>query len=361
MSHANATVPASLHAVWLILGLAAPPIHAQTQTVSVVTPESTPLVDRLRLSGTLSAERSARLSPRVDGLVARLRVDAGDEVRAGQPLLELDAALARLALDQARAISAEARAEVDERARLLAEGRRLVDENHIPRTEVATREAAHTLAQATLQARLTSERQQAELVERHVLPAPFDGVIVRRLTEAGEWVTRGTPVLELVALDRVRLDVQVPQERYAQIAADARVTVSPDASPGMALPARIEARVPVVGETAARSFLVRIVVDDAEHRLLPGTSATAQIALTASGPGGLRIPRDALLRHPDGGFSVFVVEPGEPATARRQPVRIGREADGYAEVLDGLQGGEQVVVRGNEMLRDGQPVRVAGE
>lgn len=356
-SPARALINASLVFALMLLSVE---VMGQMQTVSVALPESAPVSDRLRLSGTLSAERSARLSPRVDGLVARVHVDAGDTVRAGEPLLELDAALAQRAWQRTRADSVQAQAQSGETARLLAEGRRLMEENHMPRSEVAMREAAHALAEAAEAASRAVELEQAELIERHVLPAPFDGVIVRKLTEAGEWVTRGTPVLELVATDRVRLDVQAPQERYAEIADHAEVTVRPDALPGMELPARIVARVPVAGAATARSFLVRILIDDAEHGLLPGTSATADIPLTAAvRPDVLRIPRDALLRHPDGGFSVFVVE-GDPATARRRPVRVGREGDGLIEILQGLSVGEPVVVRGNEMLRDGQAVQIVG-
>ena len=91
-------------------------------------------------------------------------------------------------------------------------------------------------------------------------------------------------VLDLVATDRVRLDLQVPQERFAALAGEATVQVYPDALAGDALPARIEARVPVT-DPQARTFLLRLRVDDADGRLLPGTSARAwaiRLAIWAS-------------------------------------------------------------------------------
>lgn len=345
-----------------LLSPAAPLLAQSLSPVTVVMPDAASVADRLQLTGTLSAEHGARLSPRVDGLVARVRVDAGDVVRAGEPLLELDATLARLALERSRADSSNAQVRADEAARLVAEAQRLAEQRHVSATEIAAREAALAQAEAERNAARVAEREQAELVERHILPAPFDGVIVRRMTEAGEWVTRGTPVLELVAIDRVRLDVQAPQERYADISEDATVTVRPDASPGLALPARVAARVPVAGDASARSFLVRILIDDAEHRLLPGTSATADIRLRAAARAGvLRVPRDALLRQPDGGHHVFSLEGEQEPVARRHSVRIGRQADGMVEILDGLPAGRPVVVRGNEALRDGQRVRVVSD
>jgi RND family efflux transporter MFP subunit len=107
-----------------------------------------------------------------------------------------------------------------------------------------------------------------------------------------------------------------------------------------------------------RTFLVRILVDDAGGRLLPGTSATATIQL----PGrqtALVVPRDALLRYPDGTHSVFVVrESGGATTVEERRVTLGRGGE-RVEVLDGLAPGERVVVRGNESLRNGQAVRIA--
>ncbi len=340
------------------------PWHAATSQseapvpVRVVAPRAATLGEELRLTGTLTAERSARVSPRVDGLVARMRVDAGDAVRAGDPLVELDATLATLALRRAEAEVAEARASLAEAERLRDEGRRLVAEKHLPQTELGRRESDFAVAEAALASRRAAEREQAELVRRHVLPAPFDGVVARRLAEVGEWVSRGTPVLELVATDRVRLDVQAPQERFVSLTADATVSVLPDALPGRSLPGRIVARVPV-GDTSSRTFLVRILIEGSGAPLLPGTSATAVIGLPGSRT-ALLVPRDALARYPDGSHSVFVVvnENGRDV-ARERRVELGRNA-AEAEVLEGLAPGDRVVVRGNETLRNGQTVRVVG-
>lgn len=341
----------------IVACLVASPAPAQEAApVVVISPSAGQVAEELRLTGTLTAERSARLSPRVDGLVARLRVDAGDRVRAGQPLLELDAAVAGLALERARAGRAEAEARHDESQRLAEEARRLVAERHLPRTELDRREADAKLAAAALAASRAAEREQAEIVRRHTLPAPFAGVVARRLTDVGEWVSRGTPVLELVATDRVRLDVQAPQERFTQVRENAQVRVLADALGGEALPGRVVARVPV-GDPSARTFLVRIVIESAAGRLLPGTSATAVIELPGAQQ-ALVVPRDALLRYPDGTHSVFVLDEAQGRqTAVERRVRLGRSG-AQVEILEGIRPGDRVVIRGNESLRNGQPVRV---
>jgi RND family efflux transporter MFP subunit len=325
--------------------------------VAVVVPRVAQVTEELRLTGTLTAERSARLSPRVDGLVARVRVDAGDRVAAGAALIELDSTVAALALERAKAGSAEARARSEEALRLAEEARRLVAERHLPRTELARREADAKLAAAALVAIEASEREQAELLKRHTVPAPFAGVVARRLTDVGEWVARGTPVIELVATDRVRLDVQAPQERFGSIREDAPVRVFAASLGGESMPGRVVARVPV-SDPSARTFLVRVLVDGAAGRLLPGTSATAVIGLPGAQK-ALVIPRDALLPYPDGSHSVFVVrdDGSSGSTAVERPVKLGR-GGAQVEILDGIEPGDRVVVRGNERLRNGQAVRI---
>lgn len=325
--------------------------------VAVVVPRVVQVSEELRLTGTLTAERSAQLSPRVDGLVARVRVDAGDRVKAGAALLDLDSSIAALALSRTKAGTAEARARSDEADRLVAEARRLVAEKHLPQTELARREADAKLATAALAASQAAEREQAEVLKRHTVPAPFAGVVARRLTDVGEWVARGTPVIDLVATDRVRLDVQAPQERFREIREDAVVRVFADSIGGESMPGRIVARVPV-SDPASRTFLVRILIDSAANRLLPGTSATAVIGLPGSQK-ALVIPRDALLPYPDGSHSVFVVRDGSGgATAVERPVKLGRGGE-QVEILQGIEPGDRVVVRGNERLRNGQAVRIA--
>lgn len=335
------------------------PLRAQDAVpVAVEVPAPAQVSEELRLTGTLTAERSARLSPRVDGLVARVRVDAGDRVEAGAPLVELDAAVARLALSRAQAGAAEAQARATEAERLLGEARRLIADGHLPQTELGKRESEAALATAARAAAEAAEKEQAEILRRHTLPAPFAGVVSRRLTEAGEWVSRGTPVIELVATDRVRLDLQAPQERFAALRDDAPVQVLPDTMGGQSLPGRIVARVPVSDPTA-RTFLVRVLVDAAGGRLLPGTSATAVIGLPGSQQ-ALVISRDALVRYPDGSYSVFVVQDaGGRSTVAERRVKLGRGGS-RVEVLEGLRPGERVVVRGNERLRSGQSVRITG-
>lgn len=337
------------------LCLLSPVIYAdKTTPVSTTRPQQSAIAETLRLSGSLTAERQALLSPRVDGLVAQVLVDAGSEVKQGDILLKLDPAIARQQYAQSQAATAEAKAARNEAQRLVTEAESLRQKNYISESELANRKSNLALSEAALVAAQAAERTAQEQLRRHDLPAPFSGVISAKNTEAGEWINRGTAVLELVALDRVRLDVNVPQERFSEVSASSPVEVIPDLFPGQRLPGKISAIVPV-SDPEARAFLVRVVVEAQALDLLPGTSATAVIGLNGNEGQKLLIPRDALLLHPDGGYSVFVVENG---LAKRHQVRIGQHSQHGVSILDGLSANADVVIRGNEVLRDGQAVTV---
>ena len=117
------------------------------------------------------------------------------------------------------------------------------------------------------------------------------------ITHAGEWVTPGTPVVELVATEALRIDFEVPQEYYPRISPSLDVEVTLDAWPGRSFGATVIARVPK-SDTRSRTFtLLTRLVDDAET--IPGMSARALLRLDA-GREGVAVSRDALLRYPDG-------------------------------------------------------------
>jgi RND family efflux transporter MFP subunit len=213
--------------------------------VRVVRPERGTVREVLTLTGTVTSTRAADLSSRVSGLVARVHVDAGTRVKAGDLLIELDDALARLELDRVRAAEDETRIRLAEAERLRDEAVRLVADRNIPKSQADTAEAEVRIAAAALVRIEAERRRQEELVARHRLVAPFTGVVGRKLTEAGEWVDTGTPVLELVAVDEIRVDVQVPQERYGDLVAGAEVAVRADGLPGQVFAGRMSTIVPV--------------------------------------------------------------------------------------------------------------------
>lgn len=344
--------PPSCFALALLVPLLARAQNPARVTVAEVKEEK--LVEELGLTGSVTPERRALLSPRTSGLVAKMHVDAGDHVKAGQPLMELDSALAEVAVQRARNALAEAQARLAEAQRLAEEGDQLVQSRTLPRTEALARQAAVRVAAAAVNQLQADVREREEILNRHLLPAPFDGVVSRKGTELGEWVETGTMVFELVETDRLRLDVQAPQEWFHAIRENGGAMVRLDGVADEPLRARVRAKVPVQ-DAVARTFLLLLDVEDPQGLMGPGMSASVDFTVPA-GRAGLVVPRDALVRLPDGSVKVWVV--GDDTTAQPRSVTLGRASGPFVEILKGVDAGDRVVVRGNESLRTGQPLDI---
>jgi membrane fusion protein, multidrug efflux system len=342
--------------VMLVVLLATVATTAAAQTpVSVVRPDTGQARQTLNFSGNLIARRSASLSPQVAGQVEQVHSDVGDRVEAGDVMLGLDPNLAALEVARAEAAVEQARAALVEAGRLVDEGRRLVVDRFVPDTEVRAREANLAQAEAAL-ARAQSELEiEQEQLARHDLRAPFAGVVSQRYTELGEWVTPGTTVLDLVADDQLWLDVRVPQQYWADMADELVVRAVADVAPDRFLDARVHARVPV-NDPMARTFLLRLLIQDESGSIIPGMSARVSIELPGSGSVTL-VPRDAIIRYPDGTTTLWVVPAGSNQARQRQ-VDVVRNLGDQVELTDELAAGDRVVVRGNEVLSEGETVRI---
>jgi len=333
---------------------------AEPVPVYVVEAKVGPLNEILPLTGTITSERTAALSPRVSGLVSKVNVDAGDRVTAGDVLIVLDPALAKLDLDRAEAALNEAKVALKEARRLSDEAIDLSKSKNIPQTTVQAR-MAEVDVKAAVVARLEVEsRQQAEIVKRHTVLASFNAVVSRKLTEAGEWVATGTPVIDLVATDQLRLDVQAPQEYFHLIDHGTPVMVKLDAVPDKKFTGKVVTTVPV-NNPNARTFLTRIVINDAEKFMIPGMSAQAIFKIHLKQE-ALQLPRDATIRYPDGRNTVWIVnEVNGKWIASEQQVQLGQSMAGNVIVKQGVNPGDIIVVRGNETLREGQTIHILGQ
>lgn len=332
------------------------------RVVTVVAEKVDSVEREFTLTGTVTPRRDARLSSRTDGLVAAVAVDAGSLVKPGEVLATLDTRLAEIALDLIRAELAQADVELAEAVRREEEVREISKTGAFPKSEAETRKSTVNLREAALARLRVREAAELERIERHRLVAPFGGVIAEKLAEAGEWVETGTPVLRLVETEKPRFDLRVPQEFLARVSSASGIRVVLDSFPHQALDAKIETMVPVKDE-ASRTFLTRIELSDTDRLAAPGMSGRAVIAYRSDHGGSVSIPRDAIVRYPDGTVKVWIVTAtDEGAKVDSRVVRTTNTLGESAEVLEGLSGGETIVLKGNEGLREGQAVAaVAGE
>lgn len=330
---------------------AAPPVTVQTLVEKTIT-------KLVRVNGTVTSPRNATISASVAGLVTELNLDAGDRVEQGRILVQLDPELAKLEAAAASASVSSSEAQLADAKRRLREAEKLWRDQGIAESEVKTLRAEVITDESDLQVANAQLRLREAIVTRHTVRAPFGGIVNRRMTELGEWVNPGDGLVELVATDELRFDFPVPQEFYAVLKDDTVVELTLDAIPGETLPGKVITAVPVKNADT-RTFMLRVkTATESDRPITPGMSARATLHL-GTGRNAVVIPRDALLRKPDGGTSVWVLDESdsEPVVHERT-VKIGGDMGQVVEALSGVTAGEKVVTRGNESLRDGQSVRL---
>ncbi|MCB1772089.1 MAG: efflux RND transporter periplasmic adaptor subunit [Gammaproteobacteria bacterium] len=328
-------------------------VFADAVPVVVDVSSEQPVVERVPVSGTVYSPRVARLSPEVAGRVSDVLADAGHRATAGAPLLHLDSALAELDREAAQAATAQAREELADARRRLRDAERLVKSRVVAETDVEDLRSEVRADQANLNLRLAEQRREEERLRRHTLQAPFAGVISRKSTESGEWVTPGDVVFELVADDGLRIDFPVPQAYFPRVGTGTPVDIRLDALPGRRIGATVTHVIPV-SDPSARTFLVRVGLDAAGLPLTPGMSASGELKLESGI--GVVVPRDALLRHPDGRVTVWIIEQDDRVSEHL--VETGPSFDGRVVIRQGLAKDTRIVVEGNEALRPGQQVKV---
>lgn len=329
------------------------PIYVETVTAV----RSDALLSEIELTGTVVSRRFSGLSSRVDGLVKEVMVDAGSEVKKGDVLLTLDPRFAEIELDLIRAEIEVARVQLRDAERRQEEASRLTDTGAFAKSAADSLDATAEIRAAELKTLQAREVQQLERLNRHQLIAPFDGLIARKATEAGEWVQTGATVFDLVETRDVWFELQMAQEFMAAIPNVEEATVILDPFPENPLSAQVDVVVPVE-DPVSRTFITRLSLEDPDSLASPGMSGAAVLRVRPSRSKGVTIPRDAVTRHSDGRATVWTVsDEGGRQVAHSVEVTTAGSLGEAVEVSEGLVGGEQVVVRGNEGLSDEDEVK----
>lgn len=337
----------------LTLSLVAMAVAQENRVETQVVADS-PRIEILTLTGSVSAPHTSQLSSAEAGQVSELTVEMGDTVTQGQQLLSLDIRDISLESQRARADLAQAEAERDEAQRLVSEANQLSAQNFAA-SERRQRESTLAAAQAIFEARRADYALAQLQLERHQIRAPFDGMVTQRESNVGEWVNPGDTLLTLVDLASLRLDFSVPLSAYQRFAGS-QLEVRLEGSDQWH-PAHTLARIPL--DASSRQFLLR-AVPEKSLEMLPGMAVEGRLQL--NGESGPSVPRDALIRRPDGSVSVWLARQEEDTwRAFEQRVEIGSSHQGEVAINEGLSAGDRVIVVGNERLEEGQSVSLSDD
>ncbi|MEH6636792.1 MAG: efflux RND transporter periplasmic adaptor subunit [Halioglobus sp.] len=315
------------------------------------------ILRQLQVTGTVTAARNSQLSPATSGQVQTLLVDAGSTVAIGDTLLTLDPELAELELAAAAARVQQGERALADARRRLQEVRELAPQRSIAESVVRDLEAEVAEDESALTQYQAEAGLRAAILARHTVRAPFAGIVAAKLTELGEWVTPGQPILALVSTDELRLDFAVADDYLTSLGDDTEISYSYGLSAQQNYSSKIASLVPV-SDPDDRSFLLRAKPDATDTSLAPGMSVRATLRVP-TGERGIAVPRDALQRYSDGRSVVWVIEQRDGVSiAREVLVSPGLEFRGLIAIRNGIKAGDQVVVRGNETLRPDQRVQI---
>lgn len=347
-----------------------PPAPVRVDEARVETVQQQRLV-----TGNLRAVSRSRVAAREPGIVIEMPIQAGDHVRRGDLLAKLDDRRLAIQLRQIEAqqlvlesIMAEREAQVALRRSDLEMIQSIESRGAVNPKEVADARLELLAAEARLdQARreVAVTQASADLLRKRLddmtIRAPFDGVVVNRLTELGQWIGEGQSVAEVVAVKAFEVWLDVPQRNAAAVSGrDLRASVNVEAVEQSYTSIAGTARVVRDVDPMARTLSLVVLIEDQEDVLSPGMSVTAWLP-TGSLAEHLTIHKDAVLRNEAGAFVYVVRAAGAQQTLSAAPVSVQVLFDLHDRVAvsaPAIQAGDQVVVEGNERLIPMQPVQI---
>jgi RND family efflux transporter MFP subunit len=341
-----------------------------SRTVSVayarlVSPEAPAQAAALSGSGyVITAEKYIAIGVRVPGRIERFLVDEGDHVRAGQPLAELDDRDYRAQVGRAEAALRVSRANRDLARSQLERVRQLFQQGITSKEEMDQAESRYEVAGASAAAAENELTQARVNLEDTVLRSPVDGVVLAKLKGVGEIAVPGGfagagDLLRIADLSELRAEVDVSEVDLRNVRLGQEAEVVPDAFPQERYRARVVKLYPQVNRQKG-TLKVEVRIENPDARLLPDMSARVSFLTPATsappseGRPGVLAPRAALRRDAQGAY-VWTVSGGE---LRRQPVRTGVEAGDDVEIVNGLDGGEALVIGPDDGLREGARVEI---
>jgi HlyD family secretion protein len=320
-------------------------------------------------AGTVKACRRAHLSPAIGGLISKLPVLRGDQVKTDQLLLELwnhdiaaevkfaeeEAAATRARSKEACVVAKVARREAERLVRLRK--KKLASEEQTERAvgEAEAREAACKAAKAANRVSDARIAVTKKALERTILVAPFDGTVAEINGELGEFVTPSPPgiptppAIDLIDNSCLTISAPIDEVDAPTVKKDMPVNITLDAFPGKVFEGQVQRIAPYVLEIEkqARTVEVEAVFTNPNdyNQLLPGYSADLEIILETRN-NVLRIPTEALLASDlvGGKKHRVLVLPSDDNTLREKMIEIGLSNWKLTEVRSGLEEGDQVVI-----------------
>lgn len=312
--------------------------------IAISTANNGPAAPAIRTTAVLAHKDEMRLAFKIGGVIARITVDEGASVKAGDVLAELELAEIGSQVEQSRQLLGKAE-------RDLERGQRLYQEQVIPLESLQDLKTQRDVAAEGLKATRFNR-------EYAVITAPTAGVVLRKLAQARETVAPGAPVLALGSADAgYVLKASLADRDIVQLALGDVADVRFDALPGEQMQATVT-RLPAAADARTGMFDIELALPAGDTRLRSGL--VARLALTpasASAAERVQVPIAAILEGEHQRASVFVFD-AATSSVHRQPVEVAFIDGDRVALTSGLQAGALVVTDGAAYVEDGKKVRL---
>ena len=319
--------------------------------------------------GRLVARRSGTVAARVAGSVSEIDIQVGDRLVLDQRIAAVDAEplqlqkqLAENQRKEAETRIATARAQLELASQEVKRLSTLQSSAAVSKAAIDDAIQQQNIAFARVseaEASVNSADAQIRLAELELgytrITAPFDGTVTEKLTEVGSYLQRGQAVVRLVSDQSLELEADIPAVRLAGLSNGRQLDIS--FQNGSRYQASVRAVVPEENpRTRTRRVRFSLDLDAGNLALAVEQSVTVHVPAGASRE-IISVHKDAVIRRGPRSI-VYVVMDG---LAKLRPIKLGDPVGSRLEVLEGLEPGENVVIRGNERLQPDQPVMVAGD
>jgi len=304
--------------------------------VSVVEIKPVPMRDVIYLPGTTEAWQDVQVSADTAGRIEWMGPREGDKVNKGDLLIKIDVSALKAAMDHA---AAQLKLADD----LYQRRKRLFDRKIIAKEELDQSATQRTLA--------ATDYEQIKVGYNHGFPrSPITGIINHLYVDTGEFIDTGKPIADIVNIDRIKINVSVPELDIRFVLPGQKTPVRIDAFPERDLGGKVDF-VAFKADPATKTFLVRTLIDNRLGDIRPGM--IARVAFVR------RVISDALvaplfaLVDKGGERLVFVAEDGR---AQSRTVSIGVIQGDRVQITSGLKPGDHLIVKGHTEVEDGMKV-----
>ena len=311
------------------------PLNVKVETVQPSTFSET-----LQIAGVVKAYDDVMISAEEGGVIKEWMVEKGQRVKKGEVIAALKDDVLRPSYLAADAQYKMAEMNYQKQEKVFAD-------QGISELQVKSAEFSRDAARA--QAELARARW-----ERSFIKSPVDGILDDHLVDAGEMTIPGVALARVVAIDRVRIQINVPERYLGSLTKGTPVTLFVIAYPGEVFSGRIA----FVGSTVSpdnRTVMVECVIANPGGKLKPDMIAKSTIVQSVPRK-ALLVPEEIVQQVDEGKKIVYVADNGR---AMQRTVTLGARADGKVEIVSGLTAGEKVIITGQDQLVDGQALSIA--